>query len=470
MSISRTQRGARTAVGIAVTVAFVLGAAAAAVFPWPEFARPPVSVTAIPEPEASVLACTGPLLAVGRDAGDAAAVSLAAGQRVIAATGAGSDPAEEATLLVPDVIDGRGPDAFTAAPKDRTRTDLAAAGSATVSDPDLRGFATSACTPPLMESWLVGGSAITGAADLVLLTNPGTVPARVDLTVYGVGGATTPASGTGIVVPAGTQRVLPLASLALGEQSPVIRVTSAEAPVQAALQSSITRTLVPGGVDQVGATAAPAETQVIPAFSVTTRPGDEGASETTTLLRLLAPSAAAEASVTVSRVGARGVVDEPRTVTLDAGVPLELELEDLGVGAYSVHVEATGPVVAAVWETTGFGEGSDFAWYTAADALTVPSLFAVARGSSPMLTLTNDGDADVVAEVTTEAGAGTATDITVPAGGAARFALRSGAVYRLISGGADVRANVTYSGVGALAGYAVLPADAAASAIVVYTQ
>ena len=116
----------------------------------------------------------------------------------------------------------------------------------------------------------------------------------------------TPPSGTGIVVPAGAQRVLPLAGLALGEQSPVIRVTSAEAPVQAALQASITRTLVPGGVDQVGATSAPSESQVIPAFSVTTRPGDAGASDTTTLLRLLAPSAGAEASVTVSRVGARG--------------------------------------------------------------------------------------------------------------------------------------------------------------------
>lgn len=470
MSISRVQRGARAAVGIAVTVVFVLGATAAALFPWPEVAREPVAVTAIPEPEASVLACAGPVLALGRDAGDAGALTLAAGQSVVAATGAGSAPAEAATLLVPDVVDGRGPDAFTAAPKDRTRTDVAAAGSASVADPDLAGFAASACTPPLMESWLVGGSAITGAADLVLLTNPGTVAARVDLTVYGAAGPAQPASGTGIVVPAGTQRILPLAGLARGEQSPVIRVTSSEAPVHAALQASITRTLVPGGVDQVGATAAPAGTQVIPAFSVTTDPGDEGASDTTTLLRLLAPSAGAEASVTVSRVGARGVVDEPRTVTLDAGIPLELELDGLGVGAYSVRVEASGPVVAAVWETTGFGQGADFAWYTAADALEVPSLFAVADGSAPVLTLTNDGDADVVAEVAAEAGAGEATDVTVPAGGGARLALRSGTVYRLVSGGPKVRANVTYSGAGALAGYAVLPADAAAAAIVVYTQ
>lgn len=470
MSISRTQRGARTAVGIVATVAFVLGAAAAALVPWPEFAREPVSVTAIPEPEASVLACAGPFLAVGRDAADAAAISSAAVQRVIAVTDGGGEPAQEATLRVPDVVDGRSPEAFLAAPQDRRRTDLAAAGSAALSDTDLSGFAASACTPPVMESWLVGGSAITGAGDLVLLTNPGTVPARVDLTIYGAAGATTPASGTGIVVPAGTQRVLPLAGLALGEQSPVIRVTSSEAPVAAALQASITRTLLPGGLDQVGATTAPAEVQVIPSFPVTSGPGDEGASETTTLLRLLAPSAGAEASVTVSRVGARGVVDEPQTVILEAGIPLELELEGLGVGAYSVRVEATGPVVAAVWETTGFGEGADFAWYTAADVLRVPSLFAVAPGRAPVLTITNDGDADVVAQVTDGAGAGIATALTVPAGGAARMTLRSGAAYRLVSGGSDVRASVTYSGAGALAGYPVLPADAAASAIVVYTQ
>jgi hypothetical protein len=35
----------------------------------------------------------------------------------------------------------------------------------------------------------------------------------------------------------------------------VLRVTSAQAPIRAALQTSLTRVLVAGGVDQVGAAA-----------------------------------------------------------------------------------------------------------------------------------------------------------------------------------------------------------------------
>ncbi len=453
--------------GVVVAAMFVTGIAFAVTAPWPTATREPLSVRAVPAPEESVLACSGPVLALGRDATDAAGLTDAAAPRVTAATDGGKEP-DESRLTAPDVIEGEGPGVLRAAPEGRTRTDVAAAGSVDISDDDLSGFVASACATPLMESWLVGGSGLTGASDLVALANPGDVPARVELTVYGAQGETVPATGRDILVPAGTQRVIPLASIALGEGSPVIRVTASGAPVRASLQASITRTLLPTGLDQVAASAAPAETAVIPGFTVVREPGDAGASNTTTLLRILAPAADAEATVEVSRVGG-GIVDT-RTVPLEAAVPLELDLDGLQPGTYVARISADTPVTAALWEATGYGEGDDFAWHVAADAIGVPSLFAVARGPSPVLTLTNDTAAEVVVRVVPAAGAGEPAEVAVPAGGSTRYPLRAGTVYQLQPDGDALRANVTFSDDDRLAGYPVQSADAATAAVEVHVQ
>lgn len=469
MTSSWIGTGARAAVRLAL-VAVCAGAVAAAVLvPWHAIEREPLSLSAQPVPSASVLACTGPVLAAGRDSQQAGSLSEAARQRVTVGVTAGATVPDERTLDIPDVSSGTGPETFIAPPNGRERTDLAAAGSAQVTDDDLSGFAASTCAPPRLESWLVGGSAAVGAADLIMLSNPGEVAAQVDLTVYGGAGMDAPAAGAGIVVPAGSQRIVPLASLGIGEEAPVVRVTASGAPVHASLQTSIIRTLVPGGVDHVGATSTPTQRQVIPAVTVTRAPGEEGATDVTTLLRVLAPSDDGEATVTVTGVGQTQPADTQQ-VSLAAGVPLELELGGLAVGTYTVQIDASVPVVGAVWETTGFGAGSDFAWYTSADEVGVPSLVAVASGSSPSLVLHNAGDADVAVELAEDAGTGDVDSVTVPAGQAVQLRVRGGEVYRLTTSGGGVRAAVEYSTGGRLAGYAVVPADAAAAEVRVYPQ
>jgi len=460
-------RAVRAGAGATVLGLFIVGVAAAALVPWPTIAREPVAVTALPEPTASILSCSGPLLAAGRDAGDAARLTEAAATDISAATGSDAPDATAERLAAADVADGTGPDALTALPIDGTRTDIAAAGSASAEDEDLRGFAASTCAPPLMESWLVGGSAVTGASDLLLLANPAGVTAEVDLTVYGADGPTVPAAAAGIIIPPRTQRVLPLAALALGEENPVVRVNASGAPVQASLQASITRTLLPGGVDQVGVTAAPATTQVIPAFTVTVAPGEEGASEPATVLRLLAPSADSE--VTVELIPIAGGTPESHAVSLAAGVPAQVELGALGAGVYRVEVAAEEPVVTAVWTTTGFGEGDDFSWHTAPSVISVPSLVAVAAGPSPVLAISNEGEDEAVVTLSGVSGEAV-SDVRVAPGTTARVPVEDASVYRLRADGGVVRANVTYRGPGALAGYDVLPADAAAEPVVVYPQ
>ena len=457
---------ARLLAGTLVAAAFVVAVVTAVSVPWPTVAREPVAIEATPAPSASVLVCTGGLLAIGREVEDVSRIVTAGPQTVTSGVAAG-DPAPATLALTPPTSDGTAPPvSVIAEPVGGTRTDVAASGSSTVGDEDLRGFAASACRPALMESWLVGGSATTGAADVVLLANPGTVPATVQLTVYGAAGAQVPAGGSEIVVAPGVQIVVPLAGLLIGEESPVIRVTATGAPVQAALQASITRTLVPGGVDQVGAIAVADPLQVVPGVTVTQNPGAEGASDAATVVRILAPTADTTATITASPIGASPQASPPTTVPLAAGIPTEVDLGGLAVGQYTIEVSAGAPVLAAVWQTTGFGEGADFAWYTSAPAVEAPSLFAAPPGPVPVLTLANPTAEPVTVGLDAVDG-GFATEVTVAPGTSEVVRLTARTVYVLDAGG-GIRAGVSQSGDGALAGFPVWSSDAAAQQITVY--
>lgn len=458
---------ARLLAGTLVAIGFVIAIVTSVSIAWPTLTREPVQVAATPAPADTVLVCDGGLLAIGREAVDASRILTAAPQSVVSGVAQG-DPAPTSAALSGPTIDGTSPPAaVVAAPADGARTDVAASGSATVSADDLRGFAASACRPALMESWLVGGSAATGAADVVLLANPGMVPATVQLTVYGAAGMQNPPGGTDLVVAPGAQIVVPLAGLVLGEESPVVRVTATGAPVQAALQTSITRTLVPGGVDQVGSIAASARTQTIPGVTVTLNPGADGATGTATLVRILSADADTSVTITATAIGAAGVAPVSETVPLTAGIPTEVELPTLPAGQYTVQVSAEAPVVAAVWETTGFGEGSDFAWYAAAPAVSAPSLFATPAGPEPVLALANPTDTAIVVSVDAVDGA-FAEQVTVPPGGSESLRLSTRTVYRLSAEGDGIRAGISQSGDGALAGFPLWPSDAAAGEITVY--
>ncbi|WP_243076958.1 DUF5719 family protein [Microbacterium sp. SS28] len=454
--------GARMLAGTLVAAGFVVAVVTGIVVPWPTLTREPVEIVATPAPEASILGCSGSLLALGRDAAAAQAISVSATQEVTAGVREGSPPLVESDLL--SATPGSFVPVYTAEPDGRTRTDVAASGSSQIGDPDLSGYAASACRPPLMESWIVGGATTTGSADILLLGNPGEVPATVELTVYGTDGPVVPPGGK-LVVPAGTQQAVAIAGLALGEASPVIRVTATGAPVTAALQASITRTLIAGGVDVVGAIATPQRRLVIPGVSVVEADGP--AIGAPTVLRLLSPSSDATASVTALPTGTAAAGAEPIVVPLSAGLPVDVDLSGLDPREYTVQIEADAPLVGALWQTTGFAEGADFAWFVPAPDISVPSLFATPAGPSPALTVMNPTDAAV--EVAVDAVDGTSsTTVTVPAGRSERFSLRPETVYELDADGAPVRAGVSLTGEGALAGFPVWSADTAAEPIVVY--
>ncbi|TFV83763.1 large extracellular alpha-helical protein [Microbacterium sp. dk485] len=450
---------ARVIAGAAAAVAVVVAVVLAIAFPWPTVSTEPVRVEATPAPSDTVLACDGPLLVLGRVVEQAGQLELAAAQSVVA----GPDTADATERALTGPVPDAGPLSFTATPDGSAPAPFAAAGSASVDAADLRGFAASACRPPLLESWIVGGATTTGSNDLVILTNPGVVAATVQVTVYGAAGAQSAPGGVDRVVPARSQIVVPLAGLLRDEASPVVHVTAAGAPVSVALQSSLTRTLLPGGVDQVSPLAAAADRQVIPGVVVSAPAADEGA-EARTLVRLLAPAGDGEARVSVRDDTGRAV-GETATVPLAAGTPIELELPGLAAGTYSVGVEADSPVVAGAWSTTGFGEGSDYAWFAAAPEVDLPTVVAVPRGAAPTMSFVNDRAADATVVLTSPDGS--TQDVEVPATGAVEVELSESGVYAL-DPSAPVRAGVSFAGAGALAGYPVWGADAAAPPIVVF--
>lgn len=463
---------ARLLIGTIISICAVVAVVTAVSVPWPTVVREPLSVPATPAPAASVVACDGALLSIGRDPTNAADISIAAPQSVVVGVAEGAPPTEQ-RLETTDV--GPGPLAYTAPPIDDQAVDVAASGAATASADDLAGFAASACRPPLLDSWLVGGSGATGAADLVLLANPGTVPATVQLTVFGAAGAQTPPGGVDLVVAPGTQRVVPLAGIALGEETPVVRVSAVGAPIRASLQASITRTLTPGGVDQVGPVAQADTTEVITGITVSRRSGAEDgaagspapdADDDVTVLRMLSPSAAATAHVTVTAVGSTGQLRDPQEVALEAGKPIELALDGLTAGSYTVAVDADAPVVAAVWQATGVGAGDDFAWYTPAPEVSVSSLFATPGGPTPALSVVNPSGEPVAVTVTAVDG-GSPLQVTVPASGSVSVRLSARTVYRF-EPEAPVRAGLSFAGDGALAGVPVWPSDVATAEVVVY--
>ncbi|QLD12575.1 DUF5719 family protein [Microbacterium oleivorans] len=453
----------RAVIGVVTAVIVGGGVAAAAVAPWPTLAREPLGLQVVPEAARSVAACDGPLLALGRDETAAGAITEAAGAAVTAQAD-GSEPTESA-ITTPDRADaGSAPAVFTAEPIGGRPTDLAAASVSLLDEPDLRGLAVSNCSRPVMESWIVGGSAATGASDLVLLANPGAVPATVNLRIYGAEGAADPVAGSEIVVAARSQRIVPLAALQRGEESPVVRMTATGAPIRASLQSALTRTLIAGGVDQVSAAAPPATTQIIPAVDVTVAP-DSGASAGGMSVRLLAPAVDTTASVVVRSADDGTVVSQQEGIALAADRPLELEVTGMPVGAYTVTATAPEPVVAAAWTSTDLAGPADFAWAVAAPAVDAPTTVAIAAGPNPTLALSAAADATVV--VTPLAG-GASQSIDLTAGQSRTVEVSAGAVYRIDPGAGVVHASVGFSAAGQLGTYPVTGSAAAAAELTVY--
>lgn len=379
--------GARIATGAVVAAACVFGVVVSVNAPWPQIHSVPAGTTVTPVPADAQVVCDGSFRVLGRDASQADLMVSAAVPRLTI------DGAEAAATTAPldqsDVIGGTGAQSITAQVKDRAVPQIAASESVSLDEEDISGFAAAPCREPSLNTWLIGGNVSTGAADVIVLSNPGAVTATIALDVYG---ETRKAST--VLVPAMTQLGVPLASVAAGERSPIVRVSSSGAPIRASLQSTLVRTLDPVGIEVQDGVSGPQNDLRI--LGVRSAPIAEGDDANGLIVRMLAPEEDGSATVRVRSASSDAVIAE-YPVDLVASTPTEIALDGLPEGDYDIELESTAQIVAGVRQSVHAGAQEDFAWMLPAPELAPEAelTFSVPGGAPATLFLRNAGDADI---------------------------------------------------------------------------
>jgi hypothetical protein len=461
-------------VGIGVAAATI---AASALLPLPTVSSTPASSLVTPVPTAQKLVCPGAVLRLSDETGEGATIPSALG-RPVTRYASSSGTAEATPFELSDAGTGgtaAAPELVSAPPNPADpgdRTLLSGAQSQQVDEGDFVGLAAADCGLASGDIWLAGGATTVGRTTLLTLANPSEVPATVDLDLFGEDGAIAAAGTSGIIVPANGQRVISIAGFLPEVVSPVVHVRSSGGQIVAELQQSTVRGLDPGGVDIIGATQAPSVSNVIPGLLITNleavqalRSGGPGFDDLTTMLRLFAPGEGSVA-VTINVIPEDGqATGTSFALDLDAGLVVDVALEELETGNYTVQVESSEPVLAAARVSSAFESATDFAWLAAAPPLQERAQLTVAPGPSPALHLSNTASSDAVVTLTPSQG----DDLTalVPAGGSTIVPLESGMSYGL-TGFERLFATVTLAGGGMIAGYSVHPPGAGSTPIVVY--
>lgn len=309
-------------------------------------------------------------VAVGDEQPPALTLSDSSGERRVPSTG---------TLGVVD-LPGADPAVARATPEAGGPARLAALRTALTTDGDLRGLAASACAEPVEDAWIVAGSTVVGRSSRLELVNPGPTTAVVDVTALTSAGPVAPQAAQGVSLAAGAREELLLEGLVPDAETLAVRVQASGGGVAAALVETRLSGLTPHGVETSVAATPAAQRHVLPGVPV-------GEGWSAPRLRLAAPGGE-DAVVRWQAIGVDGPVDGPSTgaATVPAGTAVEVAVEGLAPGDYTVTVDADVPVVAAVRVTSGPAEqASDVAWSSPAQAL----------GGRSVVALPDDVDADL---------------------------------------------------------------------------
>ncbi|GGF45914.1 hypothetical protein GCM10010922_22080 [Microbacterium sorbitolivorans] len=415
---------------------------------------PHVSVT--PPPAETVLACDGPLVGLGLDATDASALANIGSLDLTVGNGNGSEPERSDDLDLEGVGSAT---ILTQQPDGDEPVAVAGAGSVMLDDVNTVGYAISSCRPGAPEAWIAGASGQTGVSDVIIIGNASDVPATVSLEVYGVEGRTVPAGGE-FAVPAHGQRAVPVAGIAGGEQNPVIRVTSRNAPVRVTLQSTTTSGLTPQGFDLEESTL-PMTTAVVPRVRVTRSTAGAGSAATTAQLTATT-SAGGTANVAVVDEATGEVVAEAN-VEMVPEIPVSAAFDELPEGSYAVRMTSDVPFVSAVRQSAG----NDYAWYTPGEPLTGESIVAAPAGNGGKIALSFASLGDDATVTLTPVNVGDAVSENLAAGRSTTIVVDDQQTYRVtIEGGAVVGAAGT-SDDGRIGSFSIAPDPATPDPVVV---
>jgi len=470
-------------VGIAVAGASII---AATWLPLPSFTSATPSKTVSPVPTDQQRVCPGPLLELAADSTNATGSSAFGSVSSVKGSSSGSvtssplkavDDAKAKSYGVPRVL------TLAAEAGQTTPPLMAGAQTQTAAEDDLAGLAASGCGEASRSSWLVAGSNDLGQTSLLLLSNPTAVQASVDVSLYGESGQVEAPGARGILVDAGTQRVVPLSGIGPNVKAPVVHVESHGGSVLASLQQSVVRGLDPGGVELASATAAPATHQIIPGMTVSGTAaaaggsgGSETYSDTAPALRVLVPGDKA-ATVRVGIVAEKGTVGggSSATATLQPKTVQEIPLDRLVDGAFTLTIDSNEPVVVAARTSVSADKAADFAWFDASRALRGDALVPVSKGPGAVVHLANPTAKDVsVTFGASGSGASAASgasgkSMTIPANTSIGVPVSEASTYT-VTDATGLFASVSYAGSGLSSSFPIEPPGALASPITVYPR
>ena len=471
------RESARVATGVVALAVGVVAVGAAILLPIPGFSITPPSSTVTPVPTSQQRVCPGPLYELAADASAATDLTAFGPVATEAGAGTGSPAPSLSSLQTPDdtAAGAQGAPKVVTVPatSDASVPQLAAAQSQTAGLEDITGLATAACAEPTPDSWLVGGSTTLGQTSLVLLSNPGSVQATVNLSIYGGSGPIDAAASQGILVPPHSQKVIPLSGLAPSVAMPVVHVDTVVGQVLASMQQSFVDGIQPEGAELVGATSDPATQQVISGLTLAApaAPIAGGGSESYPVsypaLRLLDTGSVA-ATVRIGISGERGTAaGNSLTATIQPGEVTEVPLTGLAAGSFTVNIDSDQPVVAAARTTSSTSTGTDFAWFVASQKLSGQFLVAVPQGPGAVIHLANTSRSAQSIAVTGPKGSG--QRVSIPAQTSVGVPVSAAGVYS-IAGANSLVASVGYSGPGLLSSFAVDPPAPLAAPITVYPR
>lgn len=275
--------------------------------------------------------------------------------------------------------------------------EASAAGLSTYSanDGDLSGTAAASCQEPANDLWLAGATTTVGRTAVLVVTNPSSNPATVNLELFGGAGQIQAPGSRGLLVAPGTSRSIVLAGLAPGEEQLSVHLRSAGGPVAAVIQQSVLRGLVPGGVDYISPSTGPGVRQVmtgvdiqdpaaVAALTATRGFGDAGPA-----LSITVPGTT-DAVVEIKLFGQSGQQALPKggVVTAKAGSLTQVPLAGLPAGQYTVLAESDVAFTATtrVARGTDSTKRSDLAWSPSSARLGSQHIVPVpANGSRTMV-------------------------------------------------------------------------------------
>lgn len=418
--------------------------------PSPALAPAPPSLAITADRSDQSLVCAGAALGLTRG-DDPRVAALAEPLRRSAGEGL-----SESTIVDSDALNGFA--TVVTLPHEAPGDALAASESVRPNTADVAGLAAAECLTPGRTAWLVGGSTTVGRTTWIVLSNGGAVDATVSLRIMAENGVIDAPGTSGIIVAAGSQRVVPLSGIAVNVESPVIEVTSSGGSVAATLQHTVVRGLDASGISIVTPIESPATRHVIPALpviggqTVLERSTADGGADALTALRMLAPGDTA-AEVTVRLIPSGVGTGVALTTTLEPQTVVDLPFTDLLDGDYAVVVDASEPIVMAARTSTAGESGIDLEWFTPAPALAPGGevLAAVAPVPAGITARLHLYAADGAATVTIDG-----TTVVVPADSGVVLETATNAAVRL-SSTATLHASVSYRGDAAIASTRMLP-------------